>query len=104
MSSWAIIQTGAKQYKVEEGKTIVVEKLTGENDSKITFDRVLAIGGEKVSVGTPLVEKAKVTAKILDTSRGKKIKVVKFKSKSKYTRIIGHRQQATRILIEKILT
>ena len=62
---WAIIKTGAKQYKVEEGKTVVVEKLGGEKDAKVSFDQVLAIGGDKVSIGTPLVSNGKVTGKII---------------------------------------
>lgn len=103
MSNWAIIRTGGKQYKVEEGETLAVEKLEGDNDAKITFDQVLALGGDKVSVGTPLVDKAKVTAKIVETFKGDKIRVVKFKSKSKYTRTTGHRHQKTKVLIEKII-
>lgn len=103
MNSWAVIKTGGKQYVVEEGKSLVVEKLEGEKDAKISFDQVLAIGGDKVSVGTPFVEKAKVSAKIVDTFRDKKIRVVKFKSKSRYTRTNGHRQTKTRVQIEKII-
>lgn len=103
MSTWAIIKTGGKQYKVEEGETLVVEKLGGEKDSKITFDQVLTLGGDKVMLGTPLVEKAKVAAKIIETFKDKKVRIVKFKSKSRYTRTNGHRQQKTKVLIEKIL-
>lgn len=99
---WAIIKTGAKQFKVEEGKTVIVEKLDGQKDTKITFDNVLIISGDKVSIGMPTVEKAKVTGKIVETFRDKKVRVVKFKSKSRYTRTTGHRQTKTKVLIEKI--
>ena len=102
MNTWAIIKIGGKQYKVEEGKTIVVEKLDGPKNSKVSFDQVLAIGGEKTAIGTPYVDKAKVTGSIVDTFRDQKIRVVKFKSKSRYTRTTGHRQTKTKVLIEKI--
>lgn len=103
MNSWAVIKTGGKQYVVEEGKTLIVEKLDGQKDTKISFDQVLAIGTDKVIVGTPYVEKAKVSAKIVDTFRDKKIRIVKFKSKSRYTRTNGHRQTKTKVQIEKII-
>ena len=102
MATWAIIKTGGKQYKVEEGKTVIVEKLDGEKDLKVSFDQVLAIGGDKISIGTPLVPNGKVTGKFVENFRDKKIRVVKFKSKSRYTRTTGHRQTKTKVLIEKI--
>ncbi len=98
---WAVIKTGGKQYKVEEGTKLAVEKLEAK-DGKVTFDQVLALGGEKTQIGTPLVDKAKVKAKVVEQFRDKKIRVVKFKSKSRYTRTTGHRQNLTRVLIEKI--
>ncbi len=98
---WAVIKTGGKQYKVEEGTKLAVEKLEGK-DGKITFDQILALGGDKVQVGTPFLEKVKVTGKIVEQFRDKKIRVVKFKSKSRYTRTTGHRQNLTKVLIEKI--
>ena len=102
MDTWAVIKTGGKQYIVKEGRTISVEKIEGDKGSKITFDQVLAFGGEKVIVGTPLVDKAKVTGKLVETYKDKKIRVIKFKSKSRYLRTRGHRQQKTKVLIEKI--
>lgn len=98
---WAIIKTGGKQYKVSEGQKIVVEKLETK-DGKVTFDQVLLLGGDRNTIGTPLVEKAKVSGKVLENFKEKKIRVVKFKSKSRYTRTSGHRQSKTKILIEKI--
>ena|SRR5579872_2959318 len=100
--NWAVIRTGGKQYKVEEGQIISVEKIDGEKDAKITFDQVLALGGDNFALGAPTVEKAKVTAKILGNFKDKKIRVVKFKPKSKYTRQTGHRHQKTKVQIEKI--
>lgn len=99
---WAVIKTGGKQYKVTEGDTIVVEKLDGEKDVKISFDKILAIGDGKITIGTPFVDKAKVNAKIIDNFRGNKIRVVKFRAKSKYLRQTGHRQSLSKVLIEKI--
>lgn len=102
MSTWAVIKTGGKQYKVEEGQTISVEKLDKEKDTKVTFDQILAIGGDKIEVGMPLVGKATVVGKLVDQFKDKKVRIVKFKSKSKYLRINGHRQQKSKVLIEKI--
>lgn len=99
---WAIIKTGGKQYKVAEGETIDIEKIKNHEAETISFDEVLALGGDDVKVGTPFVEKAKVSGKILASFRGPKIRVVKFKSKSKYLRTTGHRQSQMKVLIEKI--
>ncbi len=102
MSTWAVIKTGGKQYKVVEGQTISIEKLDEKDGAKITFDQILAIGGDKVEVGMPLVAKASVVGKLIEQFKDKKIRIVKFKSKSKYLRINGHRQQKSKVLIEKI--
>lgn len=102
MGMWAVIKTGGKQYKVAEGDTIVVEKLDSQKDAKVTFGEVLALGGDKLTVGTPFVDKAKVSGKVVDNLKGEKIRVVKFRAKSKYLRQTGHRQNLTKILIEKI--
>ena len=101
--NWAIIKTGGKQYKVSEGDIINVEKLGIEEDKPVSFDKVLAVGGEKTEVGTPLLEKSKVTGKILSNFRGEKLRIVKFKSKSRYSRTTGHRQSLTKVQIEKII-
>ncbi|MCR4325074.1 MAG: 50S ribosomal protein L21 [Candidatus Curtissbacteria bacterium] len=102
MSTWAVIKTGGKQYKVEEGQTLAVEKLEGEKDGKVSFGEVLMVGGDKILVGLPAVAKASVQGKIIETFKDKKIRVVKFKSKSRYTRTSGHRHLKTKVLIEKI--
>lgn len=99
---YAIIKTGGKQYKVAEGDTIFVEKLDAEVDAAYTFDKVLAIGGEEVKVGSPFVEGATVTAKVLRQAKSKKIIVFKYKPKKTYRKKQGHRQPYTKLQIEKI--
>ncbi|WEG14058.1 50S ribosomal protein L21 [Pullulanibacillus sp. KACC 23026] len=99
---YAIIETGGKQLKVEEGQTVYIEKLTAEPGESVTFDKVLFVGGDQVKVGQPLVEGATVTAKVEDHGRDKKIVVFKFKAKKNYRRKQGHRQPYTKVTIEKI--
>ena len=99
---FAIIETGGKQVKVEEGQTIFVEKLDANEGDTVTFDRVLLVGGDDVKVGAPIVEGATVTAKVEQQGRGKKIHVVKFKRRTHYLRKQGHRQPFTKVTIEKI--
>ncbi|MET1247488.1 MULTISPECIES: 50S ribosomal protein L21 [Sporolactobacillus] len=99
---YAIIETGGKQLKVEEGKSIVVEKLAAEAGDTVTFDKVLFVGGESVKVGAPTVEGATVTAKVVEQGRDKKIIVFKFKKRKNYRRKQGHRQPFTKVVIEKI--
>jgi large subunit ribosomal protein L21 len=103
MSMYAVLKTGGKQYRVEAGATLVVEKLDGEPGSAITFDRVLLVGdGEQVTVGRPTVPGASVSATVLGAELGQKIIVFKFKPKVKYRRRTGHRQRLTLIRIDAI--
>ncbi|WP_067837377.1 50S ribosomal protein L21 [Amphibacillus sediminis] len=99
---YAIIETGGKQIKVEEGQEIYVEKLAGEAGDTVTFDKVLFVSGDEVKVGTPFVEGASVSAKVEKQGRQKKITVYKFKPKKNYHRKQGHRQPYTKVTIEKI--
>lgn len=99
---YAIIETGGKQIKVEEGQAIYVEKLNGEQGETVTFDKVLFVGGENVQVGSPTVEGATVTAKVEKQGRAKKIVVFKYKAKKNYRKKQGHRQPYTKVVIEKI--
>ncbi|RIN87286.1 50S ribosomal protein L21 [Mammaliicoccus sciuri] len=99
---FAIIETGGKQVKVEEGQTIWVEKLDVNEGESFTFDQVLFVGGDSVKVGSPVVEGASVTAKVEKQGRGKKITVFKYKAKKNYKRKQGHRQPYTKLTIEKI--
>jgi large subunit ribosomal protein L21 len=99
----AIIKTGGKQYKVSKGDKIKVEKLIGEEGSKIVFDEVLFAGDEKdMKIGTPLITGAKVEGKILKTSKTKKVSGIKFKAKKRYKVKFGHRQEMTEVEITKI--
>ena len=101
---YAIIQTGGKQYKVQSGDIIEVEKLGAEKESEVVFDQVLAVAGDdgKLNVGAPLVAGAKVTGKVLDEFRAKKIVVFKMKRRKGYRRTQGHRQTLTRVEIGAI--
>ena len=99
---YAIIKTGGKQYRVQEGDNIFVEKLDADVDSNVVFDQVLAVVNDgDVKVGAPVVEGAKVTAKVLAQGKEKKILVFKYKAKSNYRRRQGHRQPFTKVSIEK---
>lgn len=99
---YAIIETGGKQLKVEEGQSIFVEKLDVEAGNEVTFDKVLFVGGDSVKVGTPYVDGATVTAKVEKQGKAKKITVFKYKPKKNYKRKQGHRQPYTKLTIEKI--
>ena len=99
----AIIETGGKQYKVAEGDTLFIEKLPVEAGEAVTFNKVLAvIDGDNVTVGTPVVEGAKVDASVVKNGKGKKIIVFKYKPKKGYRRKQGHRQPYTKVTIGKI--
>ena len=99
----AIIVTGGKQYKVSEGDVIYIEKLDNEAGDTVKFEQVLAIiDGEKATFGTPVVEGATVTGKIIKTGKSKKIRVYKMKPKKNYRRTQGHRQPYTKVEITAI--
>ena len=99
----AIIKTGGKQYRVQEGDLITIEKLEAAADETVTFDQVLTVVNDgSVKVGTPLVNGAKVTGKVVEHGKGKKILVFKYKAKSNYRRRQGHRQPFTKVRIESI--
>jgi large subunit ribosomal protein L21 len=99
---YAIIETGGKQVKVEEGQAIYIEKLNVEAGETVTFDKVLFVGGETVKVGSPVVSGATVTATVEKQGRQKKITVFKYKAKKNYRKKQGHRQPYTKVVIEKI--
>ena len=99
---YAVLTTGGKQYKVSEGDVIYVEKLNVEVDSNVELTEVLAVSnGETLKVGTPVVEGAKVVAKVVAQGKAK-ITVFKYKAKKEYRRKNGHRQPYTKLVIEKI--
>ncbi|MCZ2259836.1 50S ribosomal protein L21 [Sporosarcina sp. G11-34] len=99
---YAIIETGGKQIKVEQGQEVFIEKLDIEVNEEITFDKVLFVGGDDVKVGVPFVEGATVTAKVLQQGRGKKITISKYKPKNNDRRKMGHRQPFTKVVINGI--
>ena len=100
---YAIIVTGGKQYKVQNGDVVFVEKLDVEADAEITFDKVLAVGSEDgLKAGAPYVEGATVSAKVVKNGKDKKIMIIKHKAKKGYRKRQGHRQPYTQVIIEKI--
>jgi len=102
--SLAIIKTGGKQYIVSPGHEIKIEKIKDKKkDDQVVFDQVLLVEKEKnIEIGTPFVKGAKVTAKILEEGRGKKITILKFKSKTRYKKKQGHRQAFIKVKIQDI--
>jgi len=99
---YAIIQTGGKQYRVQQGDVIFVEKLNAEPETMVNFDVLLLGGDKKLTVGKPTVEGAKVEGRILAQTRGEKIVVFKYKAKKGYRRKMGHRQPYTKVEITAI--
>ena len=98
---YAIILTGGKQVKAEIGQVIYTEKIEGEKDQEVSFDKVLFIDGEKVLVGKPFVEGATVKATIVKQGREPKIRVLRYKAKKNEKKKIGHRQPYTKVEITK---
>ncbi len=100
----AIIKTGGKQYLVKEGDTISVEKLQNVNENdEISFDQILLISNnDDVKIGTPTLKEASVKAKVIETKKGKKVTIHKYKNKTRYRKTIGHRQIKTKVKITSI--
>ena len=100
---YAVIETGGKQYRVEQGKLIRIEKLAADAGALVQFNRVLLVAdGDKIRVGTPIVPNAKVTGEILGEEKGEKLVVFKFKRTRGYRRRTGHRQKYTAVRITEI--
>lgn len=100
---YAVIKTGGKQYKVQEGDIIRVEKLDVEEGSVVKFEEILALSDDNgLRVGTPVVEGAVVEANVLDQGKGKKVIIFKYKAKKNYRKKQGHRQPYTKVQITKI--
>ncbi|MBU3110426.1 50S ribosomal protein L21 [Clostridium lacusfryxellense] len=100
---YAVLVTGGKQYRVQEGDVLFVEKLNAEVETTVEFNEILAVGKEDgLVVGKPLVEGASIVAKVLAQGKAKKVVVFKFKRKLDYRKKQGHRQAYTKIQIEKI--
>ena len=100
---YAIIEACGKQYKVQEGDIVFMERMEAEEGSTVTFDKVLLVSdGDKTTVGEPTVKNAKVTAAVVGHGKGKKILVFKYKAKKNERKARGHRWCYTRVQIEKI--
>ena len=99
---YAIVKTGGKQYKAEAGKFIDVEKLDAEVGAEVSFDALMVVDGDVVTLGTPVVDGVKVVGKVLKQDKAKKVIVYKYKSKKDSHKKQGHRQPYTRVLIETI--
>jgi large subunit ribosomal protein L21 len=100
---YAIIKTGGKQYMVNEGDVLMVEKLDVESGAKVMFEEVLAVGNNgELQVGSPVVAGAKVEATVVENGKTKKVIVFKYKPKKDYRKKQGHRQPFTKVRIEKI--
>ncbi len=100
---YAIIETGGKQFKVEEGDVLKVELLHAEAGETVEINKVLMVNKDgQVTVGAPYVDGAKVTLKVEENGKGKKIVVFKFKAKKNYRKKKGHRQPYTKVTVEKI--
>lgn len=97
----AIIKTGGKQYKVSPGQNLKVEKINAAVGAVLKFPTLMTADGEKVELGRPVLGEL-VEAKVIEQGRGKKISVIKFKSKTRYKRNIGHHQRFTKVEITKI--
>lgn len=102
---FAVIETGGKQHLVHSGDLVTIEKIDGEEGSEVKFDKVLLVGnedGSDVKVGTPYLSGVSLTGKIEDQGRSKKLRVIKYKRKVRYKRVLGHRQHQTKVRIGEI--
>jgi large subunit ribosomal protein L21 len=100
---YAVIQTGGKQYRVEEGATLKIEKLDVQSGDSVEFDKVLMVQSDgAVQVGKPFLEGGKVTATVTSQGRHKKIKIIKFKRRKHHMKQMGHRQYFTEVQITGI--
>lgn len=100
---YAIIETGGKQYRVQEGDTLFVEKLSVEAGSTVDFDQVLAVSKDNsLTVGSPIVAGASVKATVIEEGKAKKVVIYKYKAKKDYRKKQGHRQPYTKVKIESI--
>ncbi|MAX07625.1 MAG: 50S ribosomal protein L21 [Pseudohongiellaceae bacterium] len=100
---YAVIESGGKQHRVEEGEVLQLEKLEAATGDKVKFDKILLVGeGESVKIGMPYVEGSQVEAEVLKQGRGDKIKIIKFNRRKHYKKTQGHRQLFTEVKITGI--
>jgi large subunit ribosomal protein L21 len=101
---YAVMKSGARQYRAEVGSKIVVERLPAEVGQQIVLKDVLLVAdGEKVKIGQPIVKKAKVLATVVAQEKGPKVRIFKYRPKQRYRRRIGHRQRYTRLRVDEIV-
>ena len=102
---YAVVKSGGKQYKVEEGQVLRLEKISGDVGSAVRFDQVLMVGdGEDIQIGQPVLDNVAVKGSIVDQGKAKKILVFKYKKRKRFRRKQGHRQQYTAVKIDSIET
>ncbi|MEZ5492283.1 MAG: 50S ribosomal protein L21 [Gammaproteobacteria bacterium] len=100
---YAVIESGGKQHRVEEGEVLKLEKLEAATGEQVDFDKVLMVGeGDSVKIGTPYVEGSKVTAQVLTQARAKKVQIIKFNRRKHHRKQQGHRQWYTEVKITGI--
>ncbi len=100
---YAVVKISGKQYLVTPGQNLIVDRIAGKEKDKVSFKEVLlSFDGDKVELGKPLVKDGVVRAEILAQTKGEKIRIAKFKSKSRYRRVTGHRQLKSKLKIVKI--
>ncbi len=105
INMYAVVATGGKQYKVEKGDVLRIEKVAGNVGDALTFDKVLLVSdGENVTIGQPVVENISVNAQIVEQGKSKKIIVFKYKRRKRYRRTQGHRQRFTAVKIDGIVS
>lgn len=101
----AVIKTGGKQYKVSSGDIIKIEKIAAKEDDAVVFDQVLFISdtdGKNIEIGTPILANRSVEGKVLQQGRSRKVRVLKYKPKTRYRKVYGHRQHFSSVKITKI--
>lgn len=104
MVVYAVVKSGARQYRAEEGNTLLVERVPAQVGQQWELDQVLLVAdGEEVRIGQPTVERAKVLATVLSQEKGPKIRVFKYRPKERYRRRAGHRQNYTRLRVDRIV-
>ena len=100
---YAVIKTGGKQYRVEQGDTLALERLDGDTGAQVSFDEVFLVGSDDATqIGRPLIQGASVKATIVEQGRAKKVIIFKFRRRKNYKRKKGHRQYFTRVRIDAI--
>ena len=101
---YAVIKSGARQYRAEVGDTLVVERVPAQVGQQVELDQVLLVAdGEEVRIGQPTVEKARVLATVVSQEKGPKIRIFKYRPKERYRRRAGHRQNYTRLRVDEIV-